>query len=381
MVHRTKWLTALVILSLGVLVPAGPVLAQEDAGDIISGRGEFNNVGNRSAEFLTIGVSARAVALGGAYTAIADDITSLYWNPAGLGFLEGSEAFFTVVNLPLDVTLSYVGAGASILDGTAAIGGFAEVLNFGSLDVNTVEEPNGTGLQWSSFSFAGGVTWAQNFSDRFSAGFTVKGIYESIYDVSASAFAFDFGSNYHTTWRDRNIRLAFAVQNLGSSMQFTGSRLNLQIPPQDEPDDESATLEPRNAQYSTQKFGIPNAFKAALSYDLIARSWETGHSWLIAGEFSQPNNQDATFSAGTEYTVRLGDEGSTTAISARGGWYVQQDEEKLGDAANSDAILRGLSLGGGFTYDFLDFKATFDYAYRHMGRLDAEHFFSVRVGF
>jgi hypothetical protein len=320
------------------------------------------------------------VALGGAYSAIADDITSIYWNPAGLGFMEGSEAFFTVVNMPLDVTLSYVGGGSSILDGNAAIGAFAEILSFGQLEVNTVENPNGTGQMWGSYSFAGGVTWAQNFSDRFSAGFTMKGIHESIWDVSASAFAFDFGSNYHTTFKDRNIRLAFVVQNLGSQMQFSGSRLNISIPPQ-EGTEESTTLEDRNAMYRTTKYGIPNSFKAALSYDLISRSWESGRSWLIAGEFAQPNNQDATFSVGSEYTVRLGDEGSTTAVSMRGGWYRQTDEEDLSDSPNSGDIFRGLSLGGGFTYDFLDFKGTFDYAFRHMGRLSAEHFFSVKVGF
>ncbi len=379
MIRRKKWLAALVLLSFGLLVPAGLLLGQqtgEEAQALIEGRGEFSNVGNRSAEFLSIGVSARAVALGGAYSAMADDITSLYWNPAGLGFLEGSEAFFTVVNMPLDVTLSYVGGGTSVMDGNAAIGAFVEILRLGDLEVTTVEQPNGTGLMWNSFSFAGGVTWAQNFSDRFTAGVTVKGIHESIYDVSASAFAFDFGSNYHTTFKDRNIRLAFVVQNLGTEMRYRGSRLNISIPPQDD-EEESSTLENRNAEYRTDGFGIPNSFKAALSYDMIARSWEAGQSWLVAGEFAQPNNQDATFSVGSEYTKRLGDEGSTTAVSARGGWYIQQDEIGLED---SDAM-RGLSLGGGFTYDFLDYTGTFDYAYRHMGRLEAEHFFSVKVGF
>ena len=275
---------------------------------------------------------------------MADDITALYWNPAGLGFMEGSQAFFTVVNMPLDVSLSYFGAGSSIMDGSASIGAFAEILRLGDMEVNTVLEPNGTGLMFSSFSFAGGVTWAQNFSDRFTAGFSVKMIYETIYDVSASAFAFDFGSNYHTTFKERNIRLAFVVQNLGTDMQFSGSRLNFPIDSIDEPGAESSPLEDRNAQYRTTKFGIPNSFKAALSYDLIPRSWESGRSWLIAGEFAQPNNQDVTISTGTEYTVRLGDEGSTTAVSARGGWYIQQDEEGLGDAGD-DASLRGLSLG------------------------------------
>jgi hypothetical protein len=312
---------------------------------------------------------------------MADDITSIYWNPAGLGFLEGNEAFFTVVDLPLDVTLSYFGAGSSVMDGNASVGAFVEVLNFGEMEVNTVEQPNGTGQMWSSSSFAGGVTWAQNFSDRFSAGVTVKGIHESIWGVSANAFALDFGSNYHTTYLDRNIRLAFVVQNLGSQMKFRGSKLSLRIPSQDQPDEESGVLDDREASYNTEGFNIPSTFKAALSYDLVPRSWEAGTSWLVGGEFAQPNNQDATFSVGTEYTVRLGEEGSTTAVSARGGWYVQQDEIDLGASPNGADILRGMSLGGGFTYDFVTFKGTFDYAYRDMGRLSSEHFFSVKIGF
>jgi len=383
MMDKRKWLNVLALLSFSLLVPGGPAFAQysgDEAQDLITGASDFNHVGNRSAEFLSIGVSARAIALGGAYSAMADDITALYWNPAGLGFLEGSEVFFTVVNMPLDGTLSYVGGGSSVLDGNAAVGAFIEVLNWGDLEVNTVDQPNGSGLFWGSFSFAGGVTWAQNFSDRFSAGVTVKGLHESIYDVAGSAFAFDFGSNYHTTFRDRNVRLAFVVQNLGTSLMLQGSRLNISVPPQD-PYEEGSPLEDRNAEYRTTAFGVPNAFKAALSYDLIPKSWEAGHSWLVAGEFAQPNNQDATVSLGTEYNVRLGDEGSTTMVSGRGGWYIQQDELDLGNSPDGADILRGLSLGGGFTYDFTDFAGTFDYAFRDKGRLGSEHYFSVKVGF
>ncbi len=45
-------------------------------------------------EFLTLGVGARPLALGGSYVAIADDSTAAYWNPAGLGKLTRSEATF-----------------------------------------------------------------------------------------------------------------------------------------------------------------------------------------------------------------------------------------------------------------------------------------------
>jgi hypothetical protein len=38
-------------------------------------------------EFMAIGIGGRALGLGSAYTALADDITAGYWNPAGLSSL------------------------------------------------------------------------------------------------------------------------------------------------------------------------------------------------------------------------------------------------------------------------------------------------------
>jgi hypothetical protein len=43
-------------------------------------------------EFLEIGVGARAVGMGGAMTAHADDAMSFYWNPAGMGYVSGVQA-------------------------------------------------------------------------------------------------------------------------------------------------------------------------------------------------------------------------------------------------------------------------------------------------
>lgn len=44
-------------------------------------------------EFMKIAVGARAVGMGGAFSAVADDATSPYWNPAGMVFLPYREAF------------------------------------------------------------------------------------------------------------------------------------------------------------------------------------------------------------------------------------------------------------------------------------------------
>lgn len=48
-----------------------------------------------AAEFLKVGVGARAMGMGGSFVALANDATAAYWNPAGLILLESREAFGT----------------------------------------------------------------------------------------------------------------------------------------------------------------------------------------------------------------------------------------------------------------------------------------------
>ncbi len=72
-VHKkTFFYMALFILSTPVLLSASP----GDAGT----EGPF-----------AFGVEARAVSLGRAYTGIAEDASVVYWNPAGLAYLEQKE--------------------------------------------------------------------------------------------------------------------------------------------------------------------------------------------------------------------------------------------------------------------------------------------------
>ena len=63
-----------IVLSL-VIALINPVIAQSEAGAI----------------FLLLSPGARAGGMGEANVAVADDAYASYWNPAGLGFLEGSE--------------------------------------------------------------------------------------------------------------------------------------------------------------------------------------------------------------------------------------------------------------------------------------------------
>ena len=51
------------------------------------------NVGTAGAQFLKIGPGARVDSLGGAFGALANDVTSIYWNPAGISQLEKNQFF------------------------------------------------------------------------------------------------------------------------------------------------------------------------------------------------------------------------------------------------------------------------------------------------
>ncbi len=53
---------------------------------------------NIPASFVNIGFGARPMALGGAYTALANDVNSTLWNPAGMVSAKNSQASFTYTN-------------------------------------------------------------------------------------------------------------------------------------------------------------------------------------------------------------------------------------------------------------------------------------------
>ena len=49
----------------------------------IVGFAQTTKIGTTAAQALKYNVGPRAIGMGGAFTAIADDITAVYWNPSG----------------------------------------------------------------------------------------------------------------------------------------------------------------------------------------------------------------------------------------------------------------------------------------------------------
>ncbi len=352
-------------------------------------------VGVRAAEFLTIPVGSRGIALGSSYSAVTDDISSIWWNPAGLGFLEQSEVMFTLVDYTMDLTYSYVAAATPLADGQVVVGGFFGYLDIPDMEITTFNSPGGTGRSFNAYDSQMGGSLAYNLSDRFTGGINLKYVHQDVFNnVGGSAFAIDAGAIYHTDLMNREIKFAFAIQNLGTNITMRGPNLINQGGPEDKegmiPDGYGdfstypyamSRRGARDVMRITHTYRLPTVVKIAVAYNLFTSEKA---NWLAAWELWRNSNSPISYATGTEVNYNF-----TFDLSGalRIGWKVQTDEftedsDDFGYAyLGDDPTFRGFSVGGGFKRDFAGKTLSFDYAYRNKGRLSADSFFTIAFGF
>jgi len=333
--------------------------------------------GTTAAEFLTLAPTARGMALGNSFAALTTDVSALHFNPAGLSQMSQPELTATSTSYLANTKYNWVGVGLPFGGGARAIGFSVGTFGFSDQPVYTVEDPTGSaGEVYSVSETYIGMTYSQQFSDRFAAGVTAKYINDQLGGVTGRAFAIDFGTSFHASVGNRPIRAAFTIQNLGTSLKHTGTALNALVnrqPPQGTP---SIPQEPAAAALRTKDWQLPIQFRVALAYDLFATSMSR---FSLMGEFTQPNNNDPTFGFGGEYNVKLGTSGFSLAPRLS---YTYQPANNLDPAGPSSANYAGFNTtvsagadgfaaGGGLMYQKnpRGFGFGVDYAYRNYGLL------------
>lgn len=171
------------------------------------------NVGTTSFNFLKIGVGARATSLGGAYAGIGGDVNSLYWNPGGLGILDGKEGTATYMNYIVGMQSGYLGYGQR-WNKNSVFGIGISYLSVGSIKETTVNDPTGAYLgTFTPSNMALGLSYARTVSKDIYGGITFKGMRESIKSYSSMGFAFDIGIYYITPYK--GVTFGSAFLNLG----------------------------------------------------------------------------------------------------------------------------------------------------------------------
>lgn len=174
------------------------------------------------ASFLKIGAGARAQGLGTGYTAVADDVTAFFWNPAGLARLERREVSATHAELYQDTRYDFAGYAHPTRQGTFGIA--ATYLSQGSLEGRSASRQRTS--DFGSSDLAVSLGGSRIMAANASVGLSAKLIRSEIAGLTASGFAFDLGGQWKS---QRGVSLGLSALNLGPSMNFNGKGFNLPL--------------------------------------------------------------------------------------------------------------------------------------------------------
>jgi hypothetical protein len=169
--------------------------------------------GQTTYRFLDVDMSARAAALGGSFVTNNDDVDVLFYNPAGMSFLEKNPISFSFVKHLMDINLFSLAFSTEFED-IGRFGTAIKYINYGTFD-KADEFGNRTG-EFGAGELAFILGYTNEFSENFYYGANAKVIYSSIADESSSAVGVDLGINYEIP--KQKLNLAAAVLNLGTQL-------------------------------------------------------------------------------------------------------------------------------------------------------------------
>jgi hypothetical protein len=195
-------------------------------------------------EFLSIGIGGRPLGMGGAYVAVVNDVTSGYYNPAGLARINYPQVslmhdarFGNLMNydylgvaIPFDKDMSF---GLSVM--RLAIDGIPDTRNAlydangdGILDINNDRLDYSKITEFSNQDWAFYLTFAKRQSANFNYGANIKIIRRSIAEYSAWGVGFDAGVMYSPMER---LSLGANIQDITTTMVAWSTGRNELISP------------------------------------------------------------------------------------------------------------------------------------------------------
>ncbi|MGB2867399.1 MAG: PorV/PorQ family protein [Bacteroidota bacterium] len=322
-------------------------------------------VGSSSMQFLKVMPVARATALGDAYSVWASGAEAVFWNPAGVAFVDNQEVSVTYLRWIFDTQQGAFSYAAS-LGSYGAFGLQLQYVDFGQIDEalwvppynEDTDYPGLTGRTFHPYAYLIGLSYGSQITDKFSTGISVKHAYESLYNGEtattfvwndpenkydtttvntwANGLMFDFGLSYDTGFR--TIRLAASLQNFGA-----------------------------NVRYASEGNPLPMSLRFGIAADLIGDNAllmsEGGENRLrMAFDLFQPNDYAQQAHWGMEYEF-------SGVFALRAGYKFGYDAD-------------GLTAGGGIRQSLAGIRMSIDYSFGALHySLGNVHRISIGAGF
>jgi len=295
--------------------------------------------GTSSLQFLKIGNGARGTGMGETFVAVSDDISALYWNPAGLVQFKENGVTFSHTLWFVDTQLQFFGA-VYHFGGNNAVGLSVASLRTDDMKVTTEVQPSGTGEYFRFSDIAIGLSFARQMTDQFSFGATVKYIEETLGALKMRGVVGDLGTFYRTGLGTS--RFAVLISNFGAQVTPSGS-VNL--------------IGGRVAD-SFQKFPPPTLFRIGFAIEPIL----TGSNRLTTSiQLNSPNDNSENVNIGAEYAYK-------ELLFLRGGYKFNVDAENF-------------SFGAGIKVPISFAKTELDYSISNYKDLGFAQRFSINLLF
>lgn len=288
---------------------------------------QYERPGSTDAQFLKIGVNARAAGMGNAYIAVVDGAEAAYYNAAALARIKGTGVAFNYTNWFASINHDFVAVAHTFgRFGTLAVSMTA--LYTDEMKVRTPLQPDGTGETFYASNYRFGISYARYLTDRVTFGGTINYINMSLYSgFSADAVATDIAILYVT--HVHGFRFGMEIANFGSEVKFVN-----------------------------ESYPLPTNFSFGLAMNAIE-----AHDQQLLVSFSavKPNDGQPLGQIGSEWNFK-------NTFFLRTGYRLNHD-------------VASYSFGAGLRINISQYNFGFDYSYSDFALLGVTHRFGVSLLF
>lgn len=179
---------------------------------------QYTRPGSTDAQFLKIGVSARATGMADAYLAIPNGAEATYYNAAAMPWVPDRDVVFTHTSWFAGINHDFVAATQNF-DDIGSFGLSVTALYTDEMKVRTPLQPEGTGETFYVGNYRFGLSYARFLTDRVTFGLTLSYLNLKLYrEFSADAFSLDIAVMYVSDFR--GFRFGLQIADFGSNIQY-----------------------------------------------------------------------------------------------------------------------------------------------------------------